>query len=338
MTTLYLIRHCEAFGNIHKRLHGVCDTDITPRGARQLLCLRGRMCTVELDAVYSSCLTRAYKTALAVADPGSLAVTRIKELGERDLGVLEDMTWHGAKTSRPEVFNAWRSDLFNYAIPDGESERASLERFRAALSDIARRHKGGTAAVVSHSMVIKTLFEREIFAGRSVPYADNTAISRLRYDAESDRFFADFVNDSAHLPRELSGFYKETWWKSGSGSDDYSLRFIDTKRTARECRDSDACGRVDAYSGDTHVGHGKFSLFGGRCTARVFVGEEHRRRGYGSQILGEIIARTRGLGAAEIALSPECIDRDFLLFCEKNGLAPRGDGTFAAGIEALGRV
>ena len=36
MTTIYLIRHAEAEGNIYRRIHGQYDGRITPRGYKQI--------------------------------------------------------------------------------------------------------------------------------------------------------------------------------------------------------------------------------------------------------------------------------------------------------------
>ena len=46
MTTIYLIRHAEAEGNLCRRIHGQYDTNVTTKGLRQLLALRkgGAVC------------------------------------------------------------------------------------------------------------------------------------------------------------------------------------------------------------------------------------------------------------------------------------------------------
>ena len=39
MTTIYLIRHAEAEGNIFRRLHGQYNSNVTPNGMRQIAAL-----------------------------------------------------------------------------------------------------------------------------------------------------------------------------------------------------------------------------------------------------------------------------------------------------------
>ena len=65
-TKLYLIRHAEAEGNLFRVAHGQYDSNITPRGYRQLAYLRRRFQDIRLDAVYGSDLTRAHTTASAL--------------------------------------------------------------------------------------------------------------------------------------------------------------------------------------------------------------------------------------------------------------------------------
>ena len=65
MTTVYLIRHAEAEGNLYRRVHGWYDSLITENGYRQIAALRGRFADVPIDAVYSSDLFRTMTTAPA---------------------------------------------------------------------------------------------------------------------------------------------------------------------------------------------------------------------------------------------------------------------------------
>ena len=51
ITTIYLIRHAEAEGNLFRVAHGQYNSNITPRGYRQLSYLRRRFQDVRLDAV-----------------------------------------------------------------------------------------------------------------------------------------------------------------------------------------------------------------------------------------------------------------------------------------------
>ena len=51
MTTLYLIRHAEAEGNLYRRIHGQYNSLITDNGYRQIQALQERFADVPIDAV-----------------------------------------------------------------------------------------------------------------------------------------------------------------------------------------------------------------------------------------------------------------------------------------------
>ncbi len=54
VTKLYLIRHCEALGNINDTFQGSIDEDITDKGQRQLDKLAERCKNIPFDVIYSS--------------------------------------------------------------------------------------------------------------------------------------------------------------------------------------------------------------------------------------------------------------------------------------------
>ena len=88
MTTIYLIRHAEAEGNLYRIAQGQANSSITDRGERQIQALARRFADIPIDAVYASDLYRTCATASAIykpkgrclsaaggggADPGGLA-------------------------------------------------------------------------------------------------------------------------------------------------------------------------------------------------------------------------------------------------------------------------
>ena len=85
---LYLVRHCESLGNRENIFQGQLDLDISATGEKQLALLALRFRNVPIDAVYSSPLKRAYKTAEAVDLYHSLPIIKLPELMEVDVGAL----------------------------------------------------------------------------------------------------------------------------------------------------------------------------------------------------------------------------------------------------------
>ena len=48
MTTIYLIRHAEAEGNVFRRIHGQYDSCVTPNGRRQIAALAQRLSLIHI--------------------------------------------------------------------------------------------------------------------------------------------------------------------------------------------------------------------------------------------------------------------------------------------------
>ena len=83
MTTIYLIRHAEADGNLYRRAHGWYDSVITDRGYRQIAALAKRFASTRFDAVYSSDRRRTMTTALS-----SVPGPRLRTTPSRSWGAL----------------------------------------------------------------------------------------------------------------------------------------------------------------------------------------------------------------------------------------------------------
>ena len=90
MTKIYLIRHCEAEGNLKRVFQGHTDNDITELGEKQLEFLSKRFADIHLDKVYSSPLIRAVKTAKAAAKNKGLNICISRGLIELNGGIVED--------------------------------------------------------------------------------------------------------------------------------------------------------------------------------------------------------------------------------------------------------
>ena len=94
VTTLYLIRHCEAEGNIQEIFQGKTDGDITPKGEQQLDRLSERFRDIPFDVIYSSPLKRALKTAQAAAKYHNVEIITDPAFAEIDGGEMEGHKWN----------------------------------------------------------------------------------------------------------------------------------------------------------------------------------------------------------------------------------------------------
>ena len=152
MTTLLLARHGETDWNSERRVQGHTDRPLNSIGLAQARELAGTLEHEPLDAVYSSDLSRAYDTALAVAEPRGLAVVRVAGLRERHFGTWEGLTDTEILRRFPEASSGpWG---------DGETPAEMTARVVDALRAVAAQHAGGQVLVVSHGGPMRAILRR----------------------------------------------------------------------------------------------------------------------------------------------------------------------------------
>ena len=333
MTTLYLIRHAEAEGNLYRRIQGQWDGEITPRGKRQIEALAERFRDVPLDAVYSSDLRRTIETAGAILRYHDLPLQTTPRLREIYMGAWEGLAWGDADHAEPEQMFYFNHDPARWQIPGAEPYAVLEARMTSALRDIAARHPGGTVAVVSHGTAIRTYLAARlgIASGEigTLAHGDNTCVAKLEF--ENGAVHVAYHNDASHLPEELSTFTRQTWWK-GVDKDPGNLRmeqmtfprdsafyiacYRDAWRTIhgteegftaqlylasaqKHARTRDAVMRL--MSGDTPVGMIELDEHHKGADGRLWISflyltPHAREQGWGVQLLGHAVwyCETRG--------------------------------------------
>ena len=165
MTTLLLARHGETDWNRELRIQGSSDIELNELGRRQAQHLAQELTDVDLDAIYSSDLTRARATAAAVAATHGLEVNLDDRLRERSFGSWEGLT---------------REDISTFPTGsrhDGESDDEVRERVLAAVEEIATNHPGEQVLIVSHGGALNTLWHHAL--GVKVERWANCAVYKL---------------------------------------------------------------------------------------------------------------------------------------------------------------
>lgn len=205
MTTVYLIRHCEAEGNVLGIYQGISDSDISDIGKKQLEFLGERFRNIHIDKVYSSPLIRAYKTAEAVAKPKGLKVITDEGLTEISGGVIEGMKFTDIFINYPELEYMWCHEFHNFAPENGEAIRDTYERVWAAVKKIICDNDGKTIVLASHGGALRTLICRLTVGAleniNTVGFSDNTAVSKIIFDG-IDKWHCEYINDASHVPEE----------------------------------------------------------------------------------------------------------------------------------------
>jgi len=170
VATLILARHGETDWNRNGIWQGHGDPPLNDLGRRQAAELAARLADVEIDALYSSDLRRAYETAEIVARAKGLSITTDAELREMDVGSWSGLTTDEIRERFPEV---------EYAH-DAEAREVFHARAVGALDRLAKAHAGDRVLVVTHGGVIRSL-ERQLY-GEPRTLFRNCEVAEFRYE------------------------------------------------------------------------------------------------------------------------------------------------------------
>ena len=251
-TTVYMIRHAEAEGNLYRRIHGWYDSLLTEQGKKQVELLRDRLLRdgVRFDAVYSSDLKRTMLTAQAAADVSGLAVIPEKRLREVNLGEWEDLTWGDAEHLQPEQLSYFNRDPAKWDVPGSEVYADTQSRMVSVVRELAKRHEGGVIACGSHGAAIRVLcayiMKVPSYMINTVHHSDNTGITELTVDNDTGEFKIVRLGDAGHLGG-LTRFFRSKWMSSADGLDSHNLWFKFPEIDADHREMSDVMG-TEAYS------------------------------------------------------------------------------------------
>lgn len=151
MLSIYLLRHGQTPYNADgNRYCGRTDLALTDKGIQQAEAVYQRMKGLPLDAVYSSPLSRARRTAELAT--GWEKVRTDDRLIEIDFGSWENKTREEFVAEDPGSWARWIDDPeHNRAGNTGESGGEVIKRLDGFYSEMLIRHAGQTILVVGHN-------------------------------------------------------------------------------------------------------------------------------------------------------------------------------------------
>jgi probable phosphoglycerate mutase len=201
MTTIYLIRHAEAEGDLYRIAQGHTDGKATKRGWEQIQALSKRFEAIPVDAVYSSDLYRTCATASAIYVPKGILLHTDAALREANLGVWEGVPWGEISRRDGEQLVRFSMQPHLWRVQGGETVAEVQDRLHRAVCWIGKKHDGDVVSIVSRGFAIRMLLgnlqgyplER---LGES-PQEDNTDVSLLELDGDELRVV--YRSDNSHL-------------------------------------------------------------------------------------------------------------------------------------------
>lgn len=173
--SLRLIRHAESVANVDSALarqgglemwqtpERDPDVGLTERGTAQARAMGpalGRLLRGSAPVIWSSPFRRVADTVRLCleAAPSALSAAPVlvdERIRDRDLGILDRLTWAGTVARYPELAELRRRfGKFYFRPPGGESWADVGLRVRSALLDIRYEHEGQDVVVFAHDAVV----------------------------------------------------------------------------------------------------------------------------------------------------------------------------------------
>jgi len=146
--TIHLVRHGQTDWNIKKRVQGQTDIPLNKKGEKQAEEMGKKLSHIAFDAVFSSDLIRAKRTAEIITLEKRLVVQTTKALRERYFGKFQ-----GQSLINKEIINLidrYKRLTDPSVKQEIESDDFLIKRFILFLREIAVGYLGKKVLVVSH--------------------------------------------------------------------------------------------------------------------------------------------------------------------------------------------
>lgn len=191
MTEFVLVRHGETDWNTAGRLQGARDIPLNDAGIAQAKAVASVLSAGRWDVVMSSPLTRAFDTAVEIADQVGIAehdVVIDERLRERDYGAAEGF-------DLAERESRWPDGIW----PDVETHEALDLRSGPVMQEFAETYAGKRAVIVTHGGWIRSVLR--VLSGNDPAIADivipNASCSWISHHRE--KWHLGELGDAGHL-------------------------------------------------------------------------------------------------------------------------------------------
>lgn len=159
--TIYIVRHGQTYYNARGVMQGHIDSPLTKKGVLQAEELATTFKDIPFDAVFSSDLYRAKRTAEIVVLDRQLLVNTSPLLRERSYGSFEGkkalVFQNVCKEALEKIAPLSKIEKRKYKVAhDVESNEEICNRLILFLSEMAATHGGKNVLVVSHGGIMRS--------------------------------------------------------------------------------------------------------------------------------------------------------------------------------------
>jgi len=207
---IFLIRHGNTEFNKKNIFRGHFDIPLDNFGIEQAEKTGIFLKDIDFDIIYSSPLSRAYKTAEIIKNHQKNNVEIIKEEGFKDLnfGEWEGKGYDEVQKLYSEIYMKWLREPFNAFIPEGENLRDAQNRSWEALKKIISDNKNFIIAIVTHRIITKLLILKMLDINDSGIWKinqDPCCINIFEYKYQT--FFMSKLNYNFHIVDLKNSFF-----------------------------------------------------------------------------------------------------------------------------------
>jgi broad specificity phosphatase PhoE len=201
MTCIILVRHGQTEWNRVERFRGRADVPLNETGLAQAeatgLRIHGEW---QPSAVYSSPLSRAVRTAEAIAKHFDLPVQIHPGMADIDYGKWQGLTPDDVRDRSPAALHAWYHQPDQAIIPGGETLAQLRSRGMSAVNELYTRHAEQTIVLVGHTVINRIILLGVLGLGNERFWhikQDTCAINV--FEVEKGDFVLVSLNDTCHL-------------------------------------------------------------------------------------------------------------------------------------------
>ena len=209
MTSIYLVRHGQTAWNKEEIFRGRTDIPLDETGLRQAELTGEYFKGMEIHAIYSSALSRAWETAQKIAQFHDLTVQSLPGIIDMSFGNWEGRSHQEIRENDRETYRQWVETPHLVRLPGGEGLDDVRVRAMAAVEELVRKNPGKTLVLVSHRVICKVLICAILGLDNSHFWQitqDATAINLIQQ--RNGKYILSLMNETCHLKA-----LKEQWQK-----------------------------------------------------------------------------------------------------------------------------
>jgi phosphoserine phosphatase len=200
---LIIVRHGESEWNRIGRYQGQADAPLSETGVSQAEALGARLSREQFDAIYTSPLQRAARTAEAIARyHPEVPFFRDPAIMEIHHGDWQGLYSHEVVERYADGLEEWRQHPTRAQFPNGESFSNILKRVLDFKERLLAEHSDRTILVSTHDVVVKILVSDAL--GMNMDrlnriWVTNASISVIEYG--DDLPYLVSLSEACHLGR-----------------------------------------------------------------------------------------------------------------------------------------